>query len=1201
MDDHAKESHLSRLMDSTQDYIWSVDLDFRFVTFNRATAQSFQTHFGGPISLGMRHNEVLPPERGTKWVAFYRRAISEGPFRAEYTFADGRTRDLSFNPIIADGAVHGVSVFSSDVTARKAEEKERREAETKYQEIFDGAIEGIYRSTPEGRYLAANPAMARILGYDSPGDLIASVNDLAKDVWFDPEERALYKRALEDRGEVRGFVCRFKRKDGEIVWFSLNGKRVADASGQTLYYDGFVEEITRQKRSEMELQGREELLRQAELLAQMGHSSWNVDTNTSTWSEGMYRITGWDPTGLAPRHEDRAKLYSPESWARMKVAVENALATGEPYDLEVRIVRPDGALRWARALGQAVRNDVGRVHRLIGTLQDITEQKLSEMNLRDSEERFRATFEQAAVGILHVSFEGRILRCNRRFAEFLGYSPEEIAGKSFQHFTPPEFISGSNEILHELGAGNIDERGFEKPYIRKDGCRIWVRLKTSVQRDGKGNPLHLVTFVEDITERKLVEEQIKASEEKYLLLLNSTAEGIFGIDMNGVCMFSNPASLRLLGYERSEEILGTNMHQLMHHSYADGSPYPAESCPILTKIREGKGVHVDNEVMWRKDGSSFQAEYWSHPIFKAGKQAGGVITFLNVTNRKRAEEHLAEASRKLQLSEVRHRTVFQTSQDALNISRLSDGNIVDVNKSFLDLTGFQREEVIGRTTEALGIWVNPSERQGIIDGLRQNSNIRDLEVQFKRKDGNTFWGLTSASVIELEGVPHVLVATRDLSEAKDAVKTIRDLAFYDPLTHLPNRRSMLDLLEQTHSADPRLRGLLHVDLDNFKALNDALGHHDGDLLLQETARRISSCVIGEGTVARLGGDEFVVVLENLGNTSEYAAEQSRQIGERILAAVALPYHVDDRECHFSSSIGITVFGTDLKSGLEALQQGEIAMSKAKEAGRNTIRFFAPELQANVNARVLLENELRKAIKAEEFKLYFQPQVRGTRLIGSEALIRWNHPQRGVLAPGAFIELAEDTGLILPMDNWAFWNACEHVAAWAGRNPSGDAPIAVNISGKQFGQPDFVARVLATLDMTGANPASIKLELTETSLVKDFQDVVAKMTELKSHGLKFSVDDFGTGYSSLAYLKSLPLDQLKIDRAFVKDILVDGPSGAIAQAIISMGHSMGFSVIAEGVESVEQRDFLIGLGCDCFQGYLYSRPVPADEFERIWLC
>jgi EAL domain-containing protein (putative c-di-GMP-specific phosphodiesterase class I) len=362
---------------------------------------------------------------------------------------------------------------------------------------------------------------------------------------------------------------------------------------------------------------------------------------------------------------------------------------------------------------------------------------------------------------------------------------------------------------------------------------------------------------------------------------------------------------------------------------------------------------------------------------------------------------------------------------------------------------------------------------------------------------------------------------------------------------------------------------------------------------------LAACVRGEGTVARLGGDEFAIVLENLGNTSEHAAEQAKQIGERILAAGALPYIVGERECHFSTSIGITVFGADLKNGLEALQQGEIAMSKAKEAGRNTIRFFSPELQANVNARVLLENELHRAIKEEEFELYFQPQVREGRLIGSEALIRWNHPQHGVLAPAAFIGLAEETGLILPLGDWGFANACEHVAAWAGRNRSGDAPVAVNISGRQFGRPDFVERVLATLDLTGANPASIKLELMETSLIKDFQDAVAKMTELKSHGLKFSVDDFGTGYSSLAYLKSLPLDQLKIDRAFVKDILVDGPSGAIAQAIISLGHSMGFSVIAEGVETEEQRDFLIGLGCDCFQGFLYSRPVPADEFERVW--
>ena len=1118
---------------------------------------------------------------------------------------------------------------------------------------------------------------------------------------------------------------RLLHKDGRKIPYLIRATRALIGSQYLVVGIGL--DITERKLAELRISERDERLKEAEEVAHLGHSSWDAESNTTTWSEGMYRITGWDPAQPAPNQEERAMLYAPESWQRLNAAVAHSLATGAPYDLELQIMRPDGVLRWVRARGFAGRNRSGKVNRLFGTLQDITEQKLGEMKLRDSEERFRATYEQAAVGILHLSFDGRILRCNQRFAEFLGFSPGEVAGMTIQQLTPPEQFSESKEILNELEAGNIDERGFEKQYIRKDGRRIWVRLKTSIQRDGKGQPLHLMTFVEDITdrkraeealrdseaqlreaehiagigssvwdvdtdttiwspemyrirgwdqgepipkhgdksplytpeswrrqaaaveralstgepydlelqfvrvdgairwgyargramfddagrvarlhgtlqditERKLVEEKIKASEENYLLLLNSTAEGIFGIDMNGDCIFSNPASLRMLGYESSEELLGKNMHQVVHHSHADGSPYPAETCPILTQIREGKGIHVDHEVMWRKDGSSFQAEYWSYPIFKADKQAGGVITFLDISNRKRAEEHLAEASRKLQLSEVRHRTVFQTSQDALNISRLSDGKLVDVNKSFLDLTGFQREEVIGRTTEELGIWANPSERMAIIDGLRRKSNIRDMEVQFKRKDGNTFWGLTSASVIEFEGVPHVLVATRDLSEAKDALQRIRDLAFYDPLTHLPNRRSLLDLLDLPNDAGPHLRALLFVDLDNFKSLNDALGYHAGDLLLQEVAQRLAACVRGEGTVARTGGDEFAVVLEKLANSSDHAAEQARQTGERILTAVSLPYLVDERECHFSSSIGITMFGADLETGVEALRQGEIAMSKAKEAGRNTIRFFSPELQANVNTRVLLENEIRQAIKAGEFELYFQPQVRGSKLIGSEALIRWNHPQRGILAPGAFIDLAEETGLILPLGNWVLWKACEHVAAWAGKNPSGDAFVAVNISGKQFSLPDFTARVLETLHQTGANPASIKLELTETSLVKDFQAVIAKMTELKSHGLKFSVDDFGTGYSSLAYLKSLPIDQLKIDRAFVKDILVDGASGAIAQAIISMGHSMGFSVIAEGVETEEQRDFLMSIGCNCFQGYLISRPVPAGEFERKW--
>ena len=797
----------------------------------------------------------------------------------------------------------------------------------------------------------------------------------------------------------------------------------------------------------------------------------NVDEQQSiaSFNQSALRMFGYSGAEMMGQKLDR---LVPEAARARHAGLVAAFGRSNIANRTMRA--PTLVLTCLHADGSTFLSEISISHTMVGGrrlfsafIRDITERNRAEIKLRDSEERYRATFEQAAIGIVHSSFEGQVLRCNKRFAEFLGYSAEEVAGMSVEQFTPVEYLARTNELLQEFAGGRKGGSGLETPYIRKDGTLRWGRLTASVQREGKGQPLHMVSFVEDISARKA------------------------------------------------------------------------------------------------------------------------------------AEENLAVAAKELEGSEVRHRTVFQTSLDALSISRLSDGKIVDVNKRFLDLIGFQREEVIGRTTVELGIWANPSQRPGIVEELRRNSSIRDLEVLFRRKDGSTFWGLTSTAVVELDDAPHVVLAARDISDVKEAVKTIRDLAFYDPLTHLPNRRSLLDFLEQTRRVETRARALLFVDLDNFKSLNDALGHRAGDLLLREAAERLAACVRGEGTVARLGGDEFAIVLENLDNASERAAEQARQVGEEILAEGRRPYLVGEHESHFSFSIGITVFGTDLESGLEALQQGEIAMSKAKEAGRNTLRFFSPELQANVNARVLLENELRKAIKTEEFELYFQPQLRAGRLIGSEALVRWNHPQNGVLAPSAFIELAEDCGLILPLGNWVLWNACEHVAGWAGKNPSGDTPVAVNISGKQFGQDDFVERVLTTLDLTGANAASISLEITETSLVKDFQDAVAKMTELKSHGLKFSIDDFGTGYSSLAYLKSLPIDQLKIDRAFVDDILVDGASGAIAQAIISLGHSMGFSVIAEGVETEEQRDFLLRLGCDSFQGFLFGCPLSADEFERNW--
>jgi diguanylate cyclase (GGDEF)-like protein len=442
---------------------------------------------------------------------------------------------------------------------------------------------------------------------------------------------------------------------------------------------------------------------------------------------------------------------------------------------------------------------------------------------------------------------------------------------------------------------------------------------------------------------------------------------------------------------------------------------------------------------------------------------------------------------------------------------------------------------------------------------------------------------------------------RELVRLKAAHDEIRSLAFYDPLTGLPNRRLLLNRLQQTLASstrNSRKRALLFIDLDNFKTLNDTLGHQTGDLLLQEVARRLTACIREADTAARLGGDEFVIMLEDLSEIPEEAAAQAKIVSGKILATVSEPYHLSEHECRSTASIGITLFGGQRDATDKVLQQADIAMYQAKAAGRNTMSFFAPALQAAVKARAEMEGDLRQAILTNQFQLYYQPQMEHARLTGAEALVRWKHPQRGILAPGKFIPLAEETGLILPLGNWVLEAACHQIAAWADREETARVAVSVNISAMQLRQPDFVENVLRTLAATGANAHRLKLELTESMLLDDVEDIIAKMTKLKAHGLRFSLDDFGTGYSSLSYLKRLPLDQLKIDRAFVQDLLVDASGRAIAQAIISLSQAMGLSVIAEGVETEEQREFLVNLGCHSYQGFLFSRPLPIDQFQLL---
>jgi diguanylate cyclase (GGDEF)-like protein len=440
-----------------------------------------------------------------------------------------------------------------------------------------------------------------------------------------------------------------------------------------------------------------------------------------------------------------------------------------------------------------------------------------------------------------------------------------------------------------------------------------------------------------------------------------------------------------------------------------------------------------------------------------------------------------------------------------------------------------------------------------------------------------------------------------IREAKVAEEKIRKLAFYDPLTHLPNRRLLSERLKQTlaASAQSNRRGaLLFIDIDNFKDLNDTLGHKTGDLLLQEVASCLTASVRSGDTVARLGGDEFVVILEELSQSPDEAAAQAKAVAEKILARICRSYQLNGRECLSTSSIGITVIGEQGDSIDDVLPRADIAMYQGKQAGGNSVHFFVPALQHELNARAAMERELRRALISDQFLLYFQPQLDAGELVGAEALIRWRHPVRGLLSPGKFIPLAEETGLILPLGDWVLETACAQIAAWGKRESTAGLTLAVNISARQLRKPDFVEQVLAILKKAGANPLNLKLELTESMLVENIEQVISTMTEIKSHGIGFALDDFGTGYSSLSYLKRLPLDQLKIDRSFVRDIVEDVSSRAIAQSVISLGQVMNMSVIAEGVETEEQLEHLTELGCHAFQGYLFGQPMPVDDFELM---
>ena len=677
-------------------------------------------------------------------------------------------------------------------------------------------------------------------------------------------------------------------------------------------------------------------------------------------------------------------------------------------------------------------------------------------------------------------------------------------------------------------------------------------------------------------------EALKANEEKLRAITDNVNAVLFLKDLQGRYLYVN-RQFELLFHVSNATLQGQTDHAV----------FPAEIAQAFADndqrvIRSGQQEEVEEQVL-HDDGLHTYLSV-KLPV----RDANGTIYALcgvatDITERKRADADLRIAAAAFESQEAMMVT------DAHNV-------ILRVNQAFTDITGYTAKEAIGQTPRLLASGLHDPAFYSAMWQAIQHTGAWKGEVWDRRKNGEMYpkW-LTISTVRNAAGTVTNYIGTHyDITERKKAEQKINELAFFDQLTGLPNRTLLRDRLHQAmtsgHRADT-CSAVLFIDLDHFKTLNDTLGHDQGDLLLQQVAQRLSASVREGDTVARLGGDEFVVVLEGLHTSPAEAATQAKQVGEKMLAALNRPYQLGPHEHRSSASIGATLFSGHATSIDDLLKQADLAMYQGKETGRNALCFFDPAMQQVVMARAALEKNLRVAVRDHQFLLHYQAQVVADgRVTGAEVLVRWRHPERGMVSPAEFIPLAEETGLILPLGHWVLETACAQLAVWASQPALAHLTVAVNVSAQQFRNADFVAEVLAVLTETGANPQRLKLELTESLLVDNVQDIIGKMQALKARGVGFSLDDFGTGYSSLSYLKRLPLDQLKIDQSFVRDVLTDPNDAAIAKTVVALAHSLGLDVIAEGVETQAQRDFLANAGCHAYQGYFFSRPVPLAEFE-----
>ncbi|MBT2342290.1 MULTISPECIES: EAL domain-containing protein [Pseudomonas] len=1008
-----------------------------------------------------------------------------------------------------------------------------------------------------------------------------------------PEDRARAVRAFH--AAVAGAPLeqamhhRIVWPDGSLHWLEINGSVQPDKHGRPRMI-GVIREITHQREREQALRSSEKRF------ATLFHLSPNMVLVTRQ-EDGLIieanqyfeSLFGWPLHDIIGRTTLELGLWvDPGQRAKLVEAIN---AKGELASMEVELQASDGQIH--NGLLSAQRVELEGQPYLLSTFLDTTDRKLAELALKDSQERLDLALDSAQLGTWDWHIPSGMLYGSARAAQLHGLEPKPFH-ESFDAFfdgVPNEERNNMRNAYRSLREGPAGNYQLTYRVQLPDGTSRYLESRARLYRNDDGSPLRMAGTLLDITDQVEREQSLAASEEKFATLFQVSPDPICVTHQDsGRFLEINSSFSQTFGWS-AKDVIGLSADEI---GLWDASGSSLQRIERVIREQSLSNVAI---VVHHKNGQPLTCVISSRQI-NVGNQPCIVTTLRDITHQQRSEAAL-------KASEEKFAKAFHSSPDAITITERESGRYLEINDGFCRLTGYRADEVIGRTVYEVGIWAEEKQRTTLLAELQLKGRVLHQEMLGRNKRGEILTMEVSVEPITLNETACLLLTARDVSLLRNAEAQIRHLAYHDPLTNLPNRALLMDRLSQQIALLKRhsLRGaLLFLDLDHFKHINDSLGHPVGDTVLKIITARLEASVRMEDTVARLGGDEFVVLLSGLEGSRAVVSEQVQKLADTLRELLSEPMFLDGQRLQVTPSIGMALIPDHGSTPADLLKRADIALYRAKDSGRNTSQMFHATMQKAASERLRMETDLRQALARGEFSVHFQPQVdaRDNRIVGAEALVRWHHPELGAQSPNEFIKVLEDSGLILEVGNWILDEACDGFKQLIARGKVDPRQfsLCVNISPRQFRQSDFVERIETSLAAHGLPCSMLKLEITEGIVIQNLDDTIGKMRRLKKLGVSFAMDDFGTGYSSLTYLKRLPVDTLKIDQSFVRDATSDPNDAEIIRAIVAMARSLNLEMIAEGVETLEQLQFLQGLECHLYQGYLHSRPLPLEAFERL---